>query len=158
MNLNIASALGAISMDEAGETAKWENQCALSKKQRLIGFLCCCGFGVLIGFLSFLFWSRPTTFALLFTIGNIVSVASTGFIVGFLRQLKWAFAMKRVAATVTFVLAMIGTIIAATVIRSVALAIVCIIIQLCALIWYTLTYIPFGQQMLTSMLTRCVRA
>ena len=67
---------------ESASQAAWEGQCPLTKKQRLIGFVSCVSFGLLISFLSFIFISRPTAFALLYTIGNLVAVASTGFLVG----------------------------------------------------------------------------
>lgn len=67
---------------EAASQSAWEGQCSLTRKQRFIGFASCVGFGMLISFLSFLFLTKPTTFALLYTVGNLVAVASTGFLVG----------------------------------------------------------------------------
>ena len=67
---------------ESASQAAWEGQCALTKKQRFIGFAGCVGFGLVISFMSFLFLTRPTVFAMLYTIGNLVAVASTGFLVG----------------------------------------------------------------------------
>lgn len=107
--------------------------CTLSKKTRLIGFGSCLGIGLLISFLSFFFWTKPVSFALLYTLGNIVAVAATGFLIGFMRQLKAAFARKRVIATVAFVAAMIGTLLAVFLVHSIPLAVVCVIIQFCAL-------------------------
>ena len=74
---------------ESASQAAWEGQCALTKKQRFIGFAGCVCFGLLISFLSFIFLTRPTVFALLYTIGNLVSVASTGFLVGKLIFVVW---------------------------------------------------------------------
>jgi hypothetical protein len=74
--------------DENADAVKWENQCSLTKKQRLYGFVSCCGLGILMSFLSFIFWTSPTKFALIYTVGNIVAVASTGFLIGFWRQVS----------------------------------------------------------------------
>jgi hypothetical protein len=126
---------------EASSQSAWEGTCALTKKQRFIGFGSCLVFGMLISFLSFLFLTRPTSFALLYTLGNIVSLASTGFLIGFLRQLKYAFAKKRIAATLIFIFAMIMTLFSVLYLKITILAIFCVIIQFAALVWYTASYI-----------------
>jgi hypothetical protein len=102
---------------EDSEQSTWEAQCTLSKKTRMYGFVGCIGFGLLITLLSFMFWAKPVSFALLYTLGNIVSVMSTGFLIGPKRQLKLAFHKKRVIATVTFLAAMILTLVAVFVVR-----------------------------------------
>jgi hypothetical protein len=127
--------------DGASSQSAWEGTCALSKKQRFIGFGACFIFGMFISFMSFFFLTRPTSFALLYTLGNIVSLAATGFVIGFLRQLKYAFAKKRVAATLIFLGAMILTLVSVLVLKITILAIFCVIIQFMALVWYTASYI-----------------
>ena len=64
---------------------------------------------------------------------------STGFLIGFKRQAKAAFAAKRVVATIVFIAAMIGTLLAVFLLKTgvTIVAILCIIVQFCALVWYT---------------------
>jgi hypothetical protein len=133
--------------------------CTLSKKTRIIGFASCLSLGLFFSLLSFWFIAKPTSFALLYTLGNVVAVLSTGFLVGFKRQAKAAFARKRVIATVLFLGAMIGTLLAIFLIKTGGwiVAIFCIIVQFCALVWYTASYIPFAQSAISSAVTACFR-
>lgn len=128
------------------ELKMFEDQCALSKKQRMMGFAGCFAAGFLISCLSMMMIAKPTSFSLLYSLGNVVSFLSTGFLVGFKRQLKAACARKRVIATIIFFAAIIGTITAAVTLGNIALCIVLIVIQFCALVWYTASYIPFAQE------------
>jgi len=58
-----------------------------------------------------------TAFAVLYTFGNILSLASTGFLVGPLRQLKSMFDPTRVITTIVFLAAMIMTLLSALLVR-----------------------------------------
>ena len=84
---------------------------------------------MLISFLSTLMMTRPVTFAMLYSFGNIVALMSTGFLVGPKRQIKAACARKRVIATVVFLAAIIGTILSAVYVKSVLLIIGLVIVQ-----------------------------
>ncbi len=122
-----------------------------------IGFGSCFAFGMLISFLSTLQMAKPTSFGLLYTLGNIVSVMATGFLIGPKRQLKGAFEKKRALATVIFIISMIGTLVAALYWKITIVVIIFIIFQFCALVWYTASYIPFAQSFITSTLQACCR-
>lgn len=69
-------------------------------------------------------------------------IFSTVFLVGPLRQLKNMCAATRFIATIVYLLAIILTLLSAFLAKSALLVILCLIIQLLALIWYTLSYIP----------------
>ena len=58
--------------------------CTLTFKQRCIGFLSCFGVGMLISFVSTTkLWTGDIQgFATLYSIGNVVALISTGFLVG----------------------------------------------------------------------------
>jgi len=131
--------------------------CTLTTRQRFIGFGCCFFFGMLISLLSTLQIMKPLTFALLYSVGNVVSFLATGFLIGPKRQCKSACERKRAAATVIFLASIVGTIVAAVYVKSVALCIVLIVVQFCALVWYTASYIPFAQAFITSTLQACCR-
>ena len=131
-------------------------------KQRLYGFGICFGIGCLISLGSMFFFRKllaghPTGFAVNYTVGNIVSLASTGFLIGPARQLKRAMSPTRIGAFITYVSAIVATIFCSLVLPHIAphmsvasiagLVIVCIIIQFVAMFWYCLSYIPFGRRM-----------
>ena len=57
-------------------------------------------------------------FALLYSIGNILSLGSTGFLTGFARQAKNMFKATRLVATVMYLGCLIMTIVSACVLKS----------------------------------------
>lgn len=63
---------------------------SLTRTQRIYGFGICFGSGFIISLLSTIFFSfgNITGFAVLYTLGNIVSLMGTGFLIGFLSQFK----------------------------------------------------------------------
>ncbi|KAI9011031.1 vesicle transport protein [Gaertneriomyces semiglobifer] len=121
----------------------------LSRTQRFYGFGICFGLGFLISILSsiLLTLGSITGFAILYTFGNLVSLCATGFLVGFLAQLKRMFDASRLTATIIFIVAMVLTLVVAIVLESVILTIICCVIQFLALLWYSLSYIPFARDM-----------
>jgi hypothetical protein len=90
-----------------------DRACTLSKKNRIIGFSICFGTGFLISFLSMMSLANPTRFALLYSLGNVISLLSTGFLVGPKKQIMTACARKRALATIIFFAAIAGTLWAA---------------------------------------------
>lgn len=56
--------------------------CTLTLKERILGFGVCFAFGVFLSILATFNITKPVTFATLYTIGNIVSLFSTAFLVG----------------------------------------------------------------------------
>ncbi len=97
--------------------------------------------------------AKPTSFAILYSLGNITSLLSTGFMVGFRRQCRYAFERKRIVATLIYLVALVATLATALSYQgsgATALCILLIVIQFCALVWYTASYIPFAQQAIAS--------
>jgi len=119
----------------------------LTRTQRLYGFVGCIVIGfilsilgtvmLLIGFLSL--------FALLYSIGLIVSLLGSGFLIGFGKQIKQMFKPVRVIATLVFI-ATIGLVfVGAFVIGNDILCLVFVIIEYLAYTWYCLSYIPYAR-------------
>ncbi|KAJ7197191.1 ER-to-golgi vesicle protein transport Sft2, partial [Mycena pura] len=81
----------------------------LSRTTRLYGFVGCLALGFLLSILGSitLFLGQITLFAFLYGLGTLISLAGTGFLIGFLTQLKLMFKPIRVVATIIF-LASIG--------------------------------------------------
>ena len=64
----------------------------MSKTQRLYGAISCMALGAVVSFLSTItFWGGKkhlSQFAVLYSVGNVLSMCSSGFIIGPCRQLK----------------------------------------------------------------------
>jgi hypothetical protein len=123
----------------------------LTFQERMIGFGVCFVVGILIEFLSFgsligLFSGNASRFAILFSLGNIISITGTFFLIGPKRQLKNMTDKKRLFTTLIFVASVAMTIISVYVFESWLLTILCVSIQFMAYIWYVLSYIPYGRE------------
>ena len=98
---------------------------------------------------------KPTKFAIMYSLGNILSLTSTGFLMGFWSQLKNMFKSHRLIATLVYLGAMVATLVAACYLKSFALTIVCLVIQSAALTWYCLSYIPGGRTAVSAVFKGC---
>ena len=128
---------------------------SLTYEQRMYGFLICALSGACCSALSSMFWARPTKFALLSTVGAIMSLVSTGFLTGFGRQLKNMFHGTRFVATCVYLASLIMTLVCAVKLKSFPLTVVFLGVQYCAYIWYCMSYIPGGRAMLKSCAGAC---
>jgi len=147
------SSLTAAVTGQSPEQAAWEAQCTLTRTQRMYGFGICFTVGCLISLGSTFRLFNPTSFALMYSLGNLVSFAATGFLVGPIAQCKMACDKSRAVATTIFLTSMIATLLTALLYKGAGLAALCIlliIIQFSALVWYTASYIPMGQAMICS--------
>ena len=73
---------------------------------------------------------------------------STSFVVGPKTQCKYACDPVRRVAFGVFLGALVCTLLSALVFHKWALTLLFLIVQVCASLWYTASYIPFGQRML----------
>ena len=129
---------------------------ALTYQQRLFGFLACLAIGLLLSLTSLmsfgsLLTGNPTPFALKYTIGNLLSMGASGFLVGFTKQCRDMFAPVRRVASVLYVASLGTTLVCIFYLRSRLLTTVSICVQLGAMVWYCVSYLPFGQNMLRRM-------
>ena len=114
-------ARGAVGMQPTRREEAIDSVCpSLTFKQRLWGFAICFGIGVLISLGSMRFFHKllhgnPTPFAINYTLGNLISIGSTGFLVGPKRQLKRMSHPTRAVVALVFVLAAIATLVCALV-------------------------------------------
>jgi len=119
----------------------------LTRTQRLYGFGACLAIGFVVSILatSILFLGMLVSFVIMYTLGIIVSLIGTGFLIGFFQQLKLMFKPVRVVATIIF-LASIGMVfVAAFVLGNPLLCIIMVIVEFLAYTWYTLSYIPYAR-------------
>jgi hypothetical protein len=130
----------------------------LSLKERLIGFAICFGIGLLIQFLSMgslvgLLVGKASKFAFMYTLGNIISLCGTFFLVGPTRQFQNMKDPSRMWTSIIFISSMVMTLVSVYLFHSRVLTIIFVIIQFCAYVWYVLSYIPYGRD----ICMRCIR-
>ena len=124
--------------------------------QRLIGFATCLSVGILFGALGSIFvLVSPRKFAALYSLSNILSLASTCFLVGPAKQARSMCAPSRWPAAVAYVGTLGLTLAAALVWRSLILTIAFLALQVCSLAWYALSYIPYARGLASSAVGRC---
>ncbi|KAG1685428.1 hypothetical protein DVH05_017767 [Phytophthora capsici] len=132
---------------------------SLTKKQRMIGFVSCFVLGYLVSFGSTFALiagsDNGAKFGVTYSLGNIISLCGSGFLVGPKQQVKLMFKPVRRIATIIYLLMI-------AVVLSVALAapklglvvLLLVIIQCGAAVWYSASYIPYGRKMLTSIVQK----
>ncbi|KAG7981300.1 hypothetical protein I3843_05G225900 [Carya illinoinensis] len=128
--------------------------CSLSPMQRVYGFAACLVAGLVCMILSLIVFAKPIKFAALFTFGNVLAVGSTAFLIGPRQQIGMMFDPVRVYATSIYLGCVVIALIFALWIHNKILTILAIICELCALIWYSLSYIPFARRMVSGLMVR----
>ncbi|KAG0244636.1 Vesicle transport protein [Actinomortierella wolfii] len=132
---------------------------SLTRTQRLYGFGICFIVGFLISILSTISLATGLIglFAVFFTLGNIISLFSTAFLIGPMRQLKTMFAPVRMIASIVYIVTMILTLIVAFTLRSpFLLCLILCIAQFLALFWYCASYIPYGRAAIKRVVGGCI--
>ncbi|KAI0309073.1 SFT2-domain-containing protein [Amylostereum chailletii] len=144
---NLETAGGAIPETQFFEGDSAFKMFGLTRTQRLYGFAGCYGVGFLLSILGtiLLFLGGLTSFAILYALGTVVSLIGTGFLIGFLKQLKLMFKPIRVVATIVFFISIGLIFVGAFVIGSGILCIIFVVIEYLAFLWYTLSYIPYAR-------------
>ncbi|XP_077226605.1 got1/Sft2-like vescicle transport protein family [Tasmannia lanceolata] len=132
----------------------FNGSCPLSPLQRLYGFAGCLAAGLACMLLSLVVFARPIKFAIIFTFGNLLAIGSTAFLIGPGQQIRMMLDTVRIYATAIYVGSVILALVCALLIHSKILTIIAIICEICALIWYSLSYIPFARNMVSELLVR----
>jgi len=122
---------------------------SLSKKQRMLGFMGCMGMGVLcfsmaLAYLPVLLISARK-FALLYTLGSIFFISSFSLLYGPKKHFKHLISTERLPFTASYLLTMALTLYAAMGAKSYILTVIAAGLQMAALTYFTLSYIPGGQ-------------
>ncbi|XP_061956468.1 uncharacterized protein LOC133678228 isoform X8 [Populus nigra] len=81
----------------------------------------------------------------------------TAFLIGPGRQLGMMFDPARIYATAIYIGCVVLALICALLIHSKILTVFAIIFEICALIWYSLRYIPFARRMVSNLMIRLYR-
>ncbi|XP_076952555.1 uncharacterized protein LOC143626301 [Bidens hawaiensis] len=131
-----------------------DDLCNLSSTQRLYAFGACSLAGLVCMLLSTIVFAIPIKFAVLFTFGNLLAVGSTTFLMGPTRQLRMMFDPVRLYATCIYIGFVVLALICALWIHSKLLTIIAILCEIGALIWYSLSYIPFARSIVSKVTIR----
>lgn len=125
----------------------------LTFQQRIAGFLMSLAMGVafIVIALSFvpLLALFPKKFAFFFTCGNAFAVGATSFLVGPRSQLKAMFEAHRAQAATAYLVSLFATLVAALHWRSAILSILFAAVQIAAVVWYALSFVPYARRVVS---------
>ncbi|CAG9533975.1 unnamed protein product [Cercopithifilaria johnstoni] len=130
---------------------------SLSWDLRVQCFLGCLCLSVIcsLGGSALLFTWRITGFAVMVSLGSILSLFGTCFLMGPLKQLQKMFERGRLLASLMYLLSIVFTLIAGLIFSNPPLALVFVIGQYIAMTWYSITYIPFAREAVLSLRCNC---
>ncbi|XP_067647291.1 vesicle transport protein SFT2B [Eurosta solidaginis] len=131
----------------------------LSWSTRIRGFCICFVLGIVLTFLGSLalFLHRGIViFAVFYTLGNIISMTSTCFLMGPVNQIKKMFSSTRLIATCIVLVSIAMTFVAAVMLHKPGLTLIFIIIQSLAMTWYSLSYIPYARDAVRNTISACL--
>ena len=96
------------------------------------------------------------TFAILYVFGNIIALSATAFLIGPKSHCEKMFAETRRYSCIFYLLMLIVVFVVAVTKQPIELILFLLLIQMCAAIWYSVSYIPFGRKMLLGCLRNTV--
>ena len=130
---------------------------SLTWKQRIVGFLTCVAIGYLLDIFSYLLMvggmgkSSTIRFAIFYSLGNLLSMFATSFLVGFKRQCKNMVKATRLIVTIIYLSSLIATLLVVFLVQNERLkrliVLLLILVQMISYFWYTLSYIPFARSL-----------
>ncbi|BGP35959.1 hypothetical protein JCM10296v2_007811 [Rhodotorula toruloides] len=125
----------------------------LTRTQRLYGFAICVAVGFALSLLGAIFFAlgQVALFATLYVVGVVASLIGTGFLLGFMKQLKMMWDPVRRYAAAIFLLCIALTFVFAFVISIDVLVIVFAVCTYLAYAWYSLSYIPYARTLAKKM-------
>lgn len=136
---------------------------SLTWQHRIFGCLCCFVLGLILEVGSFFRFTKlltgsPGPFAVMYTLGNLISLAGSCFLSGPFAQAKSMFHPTRALCTAVYVLTLVLTLAVSfsDVPGQGALLVIMIIIQFMSLCYYVLSYIPFARQMVWQTCGSCL--
>lgn len=125
----------------------------LTRVERVIGFLCCLSASILCFVISFTLFPvlalKPRKFGLLWSMGSLLFVVSFGILQGPVNYCKHLLGRDRIVFTAVFFGSVLFTMYTATILKSALLTIFSCIIEIFAVLYYTVSYFPFGAGALT---------
>ncbi|PAA50318.1 hypothetical protein BOX15_Mlig013861g1, partial [Macrostomum lignano] len=145
--------------DREGIMTEFSDRTTFSWSSRIKGFIACFVIGWIFSLLGSALIALPhglVIFATFYTIGNVLSLASTCFLMGPINQLKKMFAPTRLIATLLMLLFMALTLMAAIWWKKSVLAVIFCLLQFLALVWYSISYIPYARTAIKNAFSACM--
>eukprot|EP01127_Copromyxa_protea_P005137 TRINITY_DN14985_c0_g1_i1.p1 TRINITY_DN14985_c0_g1~~TRINITY_DN14985_c0_g1_i1.p1 ORF type:complete len:227 (-),score=22.35 TRINITY_DN14985_c0_g1_i1:73-753(-) len=130
----------------------------LSLKYRIVGFLSCLLIGLglcVIGAVIMYTDKDMTTFAVLYSIGNVVAIASTNFLSGPRSQFKKCIHPTRLPVALVFLAAFTVTLVVAFTQDDNNIVLIFLVIQWLALIYYSITLFPCAHKFCSKLCASC---
>ncbi|KAL4221810.1 hypothetical protein ACF0H5_020064 [Mactra antiquata] len=121
----------------------------LTKKQRILGFVICLLLGTFCFSLACLYIPllvlKARKFAMLYSVGSLFIIGSFSMLWGPMNHVKHLLGRERLVFTSVYFGTMFATIYFSIWVRSTVLTVIFAVMQILALIWYIVSYIPGGQ-------------
>lgn len=137
----------------------WESS-SFSWSTRIKGFIGCFILGIILSIMGTCFLWLPgvglSLFAVFYTFGNLVSLGSTFFLMGPVKQIKKMFAETRWIAAIVMILFFALTLMAALWWHRTLVALICCACQSLAMTWYAISYIPYARNAVKGAVSACV--
>ncbi|XP_059166364.1 vesicle transport protein SFT2B-like isoform X2 [Physella acuta] len=156
----LKKALSGDDEEDKGIVTQISDASTLSWSTRIKGFIICFALGATLSILGsclfFISSKGPIIFGVLYTVGNLLSIMSTCFLMGPCNQLKKMFAPTRIFATILVFVMLVLTLVCAFAVKIGALVIICCVLQFLALTWYSLSYIPFARDAAKKCFAACL--
>ncbi|RMX38099.1 hypothetical protein pdam_00003125 [Pocillopora damicornis] len=121
---------------------------SLSKTQRITGFFLLLLLGifcfVMAGLIAPVMLLKARKFVLLYTMGSLFTIGSFSLLWGPVNHVKHLCSLERLPFTAAYFGSMFATLYMAMIVKSTLLTAVCALVQILALVWYFVSYIPGG--------------
>ncbi|XP_051148289.1 uncharacterized protein LOC127263349 isoform X2 [Andrographis paniculata] len=104
---------------------------------------------------SMLVFFHPIKFGITFSFGNVLALGSTAFLIGPKRQLTMMLDPVRIYATAIYMASIIIALFCAEYVQNKLLTLLAIVLEFGALVWYSLSYIPFARSMVSKIVAGC---
>nr|VDD28355.1 unnamed protein product [Brassica oleracea] len=99
---------------------------------------------------------KPLCYGITFTLGNLMALGSTAFLIGPQRQVTMMLDPARIYATALYLASIIIALFCALYVRNKLLTLLAIILEFSGLTWYAnLSYIPFARTMVSKVFMTC---
>lgn len=140
-----------IDVDDDDDADTWCCCEPLNNTERILGWLTCFLGGLILSAISMgsfndMLMGKTNKFAVTYTIGNIIGLAGTSFLVGPIQQLRNMTDKSRLVTSCIFLGSLIATLLSSVYIKVGLVIMVFVCVQWLAYMWYSLSYIPYGQQ------------
>lgn len=145
--------------EEKGIMTQISDASTLSWSTRIKGFVICFVLGIVLSFVgSFCLFAKNgvVLFGVFYTLGNVIALMSTCFLMGPVSQCKKMFAATRVIATIVMFACLVMTLLCAFLWHNKGLVFLFVILQFLAMTWYSLSYIPYARDAVKKCVESCI--